>query len=144
MIKLITKGKMKNNNMKEINGYPGYFITEDGKVWSAPKKGKHKGKWLVINPATNYPAVVLMKDKKRKLYTIHRLVAETYIPNPYNKSQVNHIDGNRWNNTVQNLEWVDNSENQIHAIKTGLKKVFSNQHIKHKKKSFDTTPEVWT
>lgn len=52
---------------------------------------------------------------------VHRLIAETFIPNTHNKCQVNHIDGNKQNNNVDNLEWCTNSENMAHAYKTGLK-----------------------
>ena len=54
------------------------------------------------------------------VYRLHRIVALTFIENPENKEQVNHIDGNKTNNAVSNLEWVTNQENQIHKIKTGL------------------------
>lgn len=55
-----------------------------------------------------------------KLRFIHRLVAEKYVPNPFNKSQVNHIDGNKHNNSADNLEWVTNLENRRHALRNGL------------------------
>lgn len=56
-----------------------------------------------------------------KMYAVHRLVADAFIPNPMNLPQINHIDGNKDNNCVSNLEWCDNRYNQQHAIDTGLK-----------------------
>lgn len=64
----------------------------------------------------NYLRVCLSKQGVCKWKTVHRLVAETFIPNPDNKPQVNHIDGNKQNNNIQNLEWVTNKENCRHAI----------------------------
>jgi hypothetical protein len=54
---------------------------------------------------------------------MHRLIAETFTENPQNLPQVNHIDGNKQNNALENLEWVSSSENQIHAIAIGLKEI---------------------
>ena len=67
-----------------------------------------------------YMCVSLYKDKKQKQYRVHRLIAETFISNPQNKEQVNHIDGDKTHNVVWNLEWVTAKENNIHASDTGL------------------------
>lgn len=68
-----------------------------------------------------YLGIVLYSDNvKAKTFKIHRLVALSFIPNPNNLPQVNHIDGNKENNCVTNLEWITNTENQRHAIKNGL------------------------
>lgn len=67
-----------------------------------------------------YLRVRLSLHDKKATAKVHRLVAIAFIPNPYGKPQVNHIDTDKHNNNVQNLEWVTNGENQIHAYKTGL------------------------
>ena len=69
-----------------------------------------------------YLAVDLYKDGQRTTNTIHKLVAEAFVPNPDNKPEVNHIDGNRYNNDYRNLEWVTHQENCRHAWDTGLEK----------------------
>ncbi len=68
-----------------------------------------------------YECLKLVKDGVRYSYLLHRLVAEHFIPNQFNKPEVNHIDGNKSNNKVSNLEWNTVSENRLHALKTGLK-----------------------
>lgn len=68
-----------------------------------------------------YMQVRLSKSRKNKFsYTVHRLVAIAFIPNDNNYDQVNHIDGNKQNNYIENIEWCDNSYNQIHAYQNGL------------------------
>lgn len=67
-----------------------------------------------------YVNVSLSKNGKQKQHKIHRLIANAFIPNPQNKEQVNHIDGNKAHNVVWNLEWTTSKENNIHASNTGL------------------------
>ena len=67
-----------------------------------------------------YMNVSLYKDGKQKKYKVHRLIAEAFIPNPQNKEQVNHIDGDKTHNVVWNLEWTTSKENNVHASDTGL------------------------
>ena len=67
--------------------------------------------------------VTLLKKCKPFYTGVHRLVAQAFIPNPQDKPQVNHIDGNKENNCVNNLEWVTNEENMQHSWKTGLRSI---------------------
>jgi hypothetical protein len=96
--------------MKEHPIHKGYFITEDGKVFSS-----HTNKFLSQEiDRSGYKIVTLRKYNKH--FKVHRLVAETYIPNQENKPQVNHIDRNRSNNNLSNLEWVTSKENAMHKV----------------------------
>lgn len=93
--------------MEYIKGYEGlYSITRDGKVYS-----HINNKFLKQSHKHRYPTVNLYKNKVYKTFRIHRLVAETYIPNPNNYPQVNHKDENKSNNSVENLEWCTPSYN---------------------------------
>ena len=68
-----------------------------------------------------YNVVSLHKDKKQKTKTVHRLLAKTFIPNPNNLPMVNHKDGVKTNNYVDNLEWCTSEYNNAHAVETGLR-----------------------
>ena len=123
---------MKNKIWKDIPDYEGlYQVSNFGEVKSLPKirnvfSSNYIAKERILKPALNdsgYKIVVLTKNKKSKSLRVHRLVALAFIPNLENKPQVNHKDGNKLNNHIDNLEWCTNSENEIHAYKLGLKKI---------------------
>ena len=76
----------------------------------------------VVHRGTGYCRVSLSVNNKRTTYDVHRLVAKNFIPNPENKPQVNHKDGDKTNNCVNNLEWNTRIENMYHAYKLGLVK----------------------
>lgn len=90
---------------------PNYEITKTGLI-------RNKTTKLVLKQQERggYMRVELSNNCKRKTYSVHRLVAEQFIPNPENKSEVNHKDFNRKNNSVDNLEWVTRQENSDHKI----------------------------
>lgn len=113
----------------DIKNWEGmYQVSNLGRVRSLDRKVGHarqpnriyKGKILKNVLNSHYLNVSLSRNCEWGPYNIHRLVAETFIPNPHNKPQVNHKDGNKLNNYVSNLEWVTRSENSQHAVRTGL------------------------
>ena len=93
-----------------------YYVTRDGRV-TATKKVEYLKAQL---DRGGYFKVLLYLNKKGFGFFIHRLVAELYVPNPNNYTCVNHIDGNKLNNSIENLEWCTMSQNTRHALNTGL------------------------
>ena len=82
---------------------------------------------------SGYYDVHLYDNSKSTVHKIHRLVADAFIPNPEDKPCINHIDGNKTNNNVDNLEWVTHSENMKHAYRTGLAKPHPTYGMRGKK-----------
>ncbi|CAH6421815.1 HNH endonuclease [uncultured virus] len=96
----------------KIDSYQNYCISKNGEIYSIKYK-------KILKPQTNadgYLTIQLREKNIKKDYLIHRLVAQTYIKNPLNKKQVNHINENKKDNSVENLEWSTNGENQLHSI----------------------------
>jgi len=94
--------------MKQIKNYEGYFITREGEVWSNKKKNL-----IQLTPKNDrgYCKIQLWNNGKSKNFFIHRLVAEAFIPNPHNLTMIDHIDDNKSNNNVTNLQWITNQGN---------------------------------
>lgn len=103
--------------MKYLERYS-VWVSEDGKVFSKDKAFQYAPQ--ISRPG--YRSISLKDSEKGKRVNVglHRLVAMAHIPNPENKSDVNHKDGDKGNNCLENLEWCTRSENIIHAIQNGL------------------------
>ena len=135
---------MEKEIWKDVVGYEGlYLVSNLGRIKSKERIVKNsRGKRLVKEKIlstfisnSGYYAIVLHKTRPIfKLNYIHRLVANAFIPNENNLEQVNHIDGNKLNNCVFNLEWCSRSENMKHAIKVGL---FSQKVVKERIKKMN-------
>jgi hypothetical protein len=131
-------GEIVNEQWKPIRGYEGlYEVSNMGRVKSLDQvsyrsngitmcyirqKGRLlKGRLVGSKKKKQYLGVLLCRNGKQENKKIHRLVAEAFIPNPNNYPQIDHIDGNKTNNTVSNLEWVTNEENMRRSWEKGLR-----------------------
>lgn len=125
---------------KDIKGYEKlYQVSNLGRVKSLnhiASNGSanilYKGRILkpFLDGKKNYLEVCLSKNNCKRKYLVHRLVAETFIENKLNKAEVNHKDGNKQNNCVDNLEWVSSKENKKHAYENGYYDTYKFRHRK--------------
>lgn len=125
---------------KEVPEWSWYLVNEQGQIFNT-KTNKH-----LVGDKNNigYHRVTLYNNKQRKRIFIHRLVAELFLDNPNSFAEVNHIDGNKDNNSVTNLEWCDRTHNEREARRIGIKEykpfqvTFRNGDIKQ----YEFTPQL--
>lgn len=125
-----------------VKGFEGlYLVSDTGEVYSLLTNKS----LLPARKRTGYLQVTLSKNAVLSYHLVHRLVANAFIPNPDGKKQVNHIDGNKLNNSVSNLEWSTSKENIVHSITVlGKHKIPVNQFTKDNKfvKKWDSILEA--
>lgn len=120
----------KINNMILTKEIGDYIIHSDGKVISNKTYRKaFYGKEVkpYTHPKNGYQSISLRINKKRSRHLLHRLIAQSFIPNPQNKPEVNHMDGDKTNNDISNLEWATHSENGKHSYRVLGRKPWNKQ-----------------
>ncbi len=130
-----------DREFKEIPLYPGYFITNDGKVYSLKT-----GEYLTLGNRSGYNCVTLSRNSKSKQLFVHKLVAQTYLTKKDEDVCVNHKNGIKKDNRVENLEWCTKSHDVKHALSTGLNPGRSRAvvqiRVKYKTKEKETYPSL--
>lgn len=125
-MEIIPSKNLNGIDLFEIPNYRNYLISQDGEIWTIASNKFMKLK----KNKYGYMCLSIKNDLgKTKTISAHRLVAISLIPNPENKPQVNHINGIKHDNRIENLEWCTRSENSQHAIKTGLTNYRYGQYI---------------
>lgn len=117
-------------DVPDTNGQ--YRISNFGRVYSLPRKRVRGGLLKCTPDSGGYPIVNIYYKEKRMPVRVHRLVAISFISNPDNLPQVNHKNGNRGDNRVENLEWITNAGNARHAFDTGLNRNFGENNYASK------------
>lgn len=145
--KWLSLNNFKNEIWKDVKGYEKHYkISNYGRVLSCGKNVWNRFAYIyrdnfILKKRNNlgYNVVVLYLNGKRNVVKVHRIVAEHFIANPENKPFVNHIDGNRENNRIDNLEWCTAKENVRHAWATGLAKAKKCKPVEMKDKETGDT-----
>lgn len=104
----------KGIEVRDIKGYPGYQVSSDGEIFSVLRGGGENRKLKPALTASGYHRIKLSRNGVQTSYNVHRLVAEAFLSKPRGKDVVNHIDGDKINNSVKNLEWTDHKGNARH------------------------------
>ena len=120
-----------NFKLFPIKRFPEYYISKLGEVYSR----KYNRSFRKLKPKIHnrgYLVINLWLNRKQHTVSIHRLVAESFIPNPTNKPQVNHKNGDKTDNRVENLEWCSQSENMLHSYRV-LHRIPSRQYTRWNK-----------
>lgn len=126
------------NIWRDVVGFEGYYkVSISGQVYSLPKttiggNGLRKLSGKILKPANKngYLVVCLYNDASKKYVSIHRIVGQAFLKNPDNKPTINHINGDKADNRVENLEWVSQAENNKHAYDSGLVNTKSRNYSK--------------
>ena len=127
-------------NWKIIKNYINYEVSENGDI-----RNNKTMNILKQNICDGYYGVTIRptgRKGKAIRFRIHRILAETFVPNLDNKPEVNHIDGNKLNNSLNNLEWCTGSENMQHAAKNNLIKFYSGENNSNSKLTEDIIKEI--
>ena len=134
---------------KKISGWERYEVSNYGRVrslWIGGKGGSYKRKKPIIKAQClsvwGYPEVRLCQDSVSKKFRTHRLVAKAFIPNPSDRREVNHKDGNKENNIAYNLEWATRSENMLHVFRVNKSPTMRGERNGHARLTASEVQEI--